>query len=159
MIAALRNWFEKLSGREQWMVGVAAVLAGILLLIFAIILPSISALENAKTAHEEAVQRRGRIEANVEAALAQKPSKTAASEVNVDLVVTQGAVEKGFELIKSANSVPGQMSFRMDKARAPALLAWLSELEGQGIAVQTIALRSAADGSITVDAQLRRSSR
>lgn len=156
MIAALRVWFVNLSNREQWLVGVAGALAGFALLVFGIILPSLSAIDQAEIAHDEAVQRRGRIEAAVQAALAGQPPVAAASDSgNIDLVVTQSAAENGFDLVKSANAARGQMTFRIDQARAPALLAWLTELETQGAVVRSMSLRSGASGRVTVDAQLQ----
>lgn len=159
MMAALRNWFAALSNREQWMVGVAAALAALVLLIFGIILPSLSAIDNAEIAHDEAVERRGRIEATVDAALGQKPSGRIAGDADIELIVTQGAAEKGFDLVKSGNAAPGQMTFRMDQARAPALFAWLTELEAQGIDVRSVNLRGGSNGTLTVEAQLQQVAR
>lgn len=159
MMAALRNWFTALSNREQWLVGVAGALAALVLLVFGIIQPGLSAINQAEAAHDEAVQRRGRIEATVDAALAQKPSERVAGGADIDLIVTQGAAEKGFDLVKSGNAAPGQMTFRMDQARAPALFTWLTELEAQGIAVRSVTLRGGASGSLTVEAQLQQIAR
>lgn len=159
MIAAVRLWFAALSRREQWLVGLAAALAALVLLIFGILLPGMSVMEKAKIAHEEAVQRRGRIEATVAAALSQKPRSAVAASADIDLVVVQGAAEKGFDLIKSTNATPGQISFRIDQARAPALVAWLAELESQGVEVRTMTLRSNSGGSVVVDAQMQKVAR
>lgn len=159
MIVAVRTWFVNLSDREQWLVGVAGVLAALVVLIFGILLPSLSAIDQAEVAHDEAVQRRGRIEAIVEATAAQKAAGSPVSGANIDLIVTQGAAEKGFDLIKSANGAPGQMTFRMDQARAPALFAWFAELETQGVEVRSITLRGGASGSLSVDAQLQKVAR
>ena len=159
MMAAIRAWYYGLSHREQLLVGVAGALAAVVLLIFGIILPSMSAIDRAGIAHDEAVQRRGRIEATVDAALAQKPSGRIAGGADIALIVTQGAAEKGFDLVKSANAAPGQMTFRMDQARAPALLAWLTELESQGVAVNSITLRGGTNGSVTVETQLQQVAR
>lgn len=159
MIAAARNWFRQLSEREQWLVAIASVLAAIVILIFGIILPSLSAIDNAEIAHDEAVQRRGRIEATVESATQQRAAGSPVNGADIDLIVTQSAAEKGFDVIKSANSGSGQMTFRMDQARAPALFAWLSELETQGVEVRSITLRGGASGSLSVDAQLQQVSR
>ena len=127
--------------------------------IFGILLPTMSALEQAKSGLDEAVQRRGRIEAAVEAASLQKPAAALPAQADIDLVVTQGAAEKGFDLLKPTNSAPGQVDFRIEQARAPALLAWLSELESQGISVSTITMRGGTNGSVTVEAQLRQTAR
>jgi general secretion pathway protein M len=156
MITAARTWFIGLSRREQWLVGIAGGLTAWVLLVFGIILPAMSAIDAARLAHDEAVQRRGRIEASVDGALRQKPSGRAAINADIDLVVTQSAAEKGFDLIKSAGSGQGQIAFRIDAARAPALLAWLAELETQGVDVRSVSLRGGASGSLTVDAQLQR---
>jgi general secretion pathway protein M len=159
MIAALRHWFMALSSREQRLVGVAGVLTALVVLIFGIILPGMAAIDRAEVAHDEAVQRRGRIEASVAAAAVPKTGGPAASSADIELIVTQSAAEKGFDLLKSAGATPGQISFRMDQARAPALFAWLTELEVQGVHVHNIALRGGASGSLTVDAQLQKVAR
>lgn len=159
MIAAARIWYAGLSRREQLLVGIAGGLAAVILLLFGIILPSLSAIDSAKIAHDEAVQRRGRIEATVDAALTQRPATRVAGGPDLELIVTQGAAEKGFDLIKSANAAPGQITFRMDQARAPALLAWLNELESQDVMVSSVSLRSGANGSVSVDAQLQKAMR
>jgi general secretion pathway protein M len=156
MMAALKNWFVGLSSREQWLIGIAGGLAGLALLIFGIILPGLSAIDQAEITHDEAVQRRGRIEATVAAALMQKPVGRTVSGTDIDLIVTQGAAEKGFDLIKSTNGAPGQMTFRIEQARAPALFVWLTELEPQGVVVRSVTLRGGANGSLTVEAQLQR---
>lgn len=159
MMDKMKIWYSGLSNRERILVSVAGALTAIVILLFGILLPILSALQQAESGLDEAVQRRGRIEAAVAAAALQKPSAALPQQADIDLVVTQGAAEKGFDLLKSANSVPGQANFRIDQARAPALLAWLSELESQGIFVSRITLRSAANGGVSVDAQLRRAAR
>lgn len=156
MITAARTWFIGLSRREQWLVGIAGGLTAWVIFVFGITLPAMSAIDTARLAHDEAVQRRGRIESSVDGALRQKPSGRAAINADIDLVVTQSAAEKGFDLIKSAGGGQGQIAFRIDAARAPALLAWLAELETQGIDVRSVSLRGGASGSLTVDAQLQR---
>lgn len=155
MIDNLKTWYFALSPRERVMLSVAGALTVVVVLIFGILLPAMSALEQAESGLDEAVQRRGRIEATVAAASLQKPSAVPPAQAGIDLVVTQGAAEKGFDLLKPANSAPGQVDFRIEQARAPALLAWLSELESQGIFISSITMRSATNGSVTVEAQLR----
>lgn len=155
MIDNLKTWYFALTNRERILVSVAGILTAVVVLIFGIFLPAMSALEQAKSGLDEAVQRRGRIEATVAAASLQKPAAALPAQAGIDLVVTQGAAEKGFDLVKPSNSAPGQVDFRIEQARAPALLAWLSELESQGIFVSSITLRGASNGSVIVEAQLR----
>lgn len=155
MMAAIGMWFAALTRREQWLVGIAGALTAVAIAIFGILLPILSAIDHAKVDLDEAVQRRGRIIATVDAAQQQKTEPRVGATADIDLLITQSAAEKGFDLVKSANGVPGQISFRMDQARAPALLAWLTELEGQNVAVRSVALRPGANSTVTVDAQLQ----
>ncbi|WP_395614959.1 type II secretion system protein GspM [Sphingorhabdus sp.] len=155
MMAAIRLWFAALTQREQWLVGSAGALTAIVVSIFGILLPISSAIDQAKLDHDDAVQRRGRIIATVDAAQKMEMGPPSAATADIDLLITQNAAEKGFDLVKSANSPPGQISFRIDQARAPALLAWLTELEGQNVVVRSVALRPGANSTVSVDAQLQ----
>lgn len=155
MMTAIRLWFAALTQREQWLVGVASALTAIVVSIFGILLPISSAIDQAKLDHDDAVQRRGRIIATVDAAQKMEMGPPSAATADIDLLITQNAAEKGFDLVKSANSAPGQISFRIDQARAPALLAWLTELEGQNVVVRSVALRPGANSTVSVDAQLQ----
>ena len=155
MMAAIRLWFAALTQREQWLVGVAGALTAIVGSIFGILLPISSAIDQAKLDHDDAVQRRGRIIATVDAAQKMEMGPPSAATADIDLLITQNAAEKGFDLVKSANSPPGQISFRIDQAHAPALLAWLTELEGQNVVVRSVALRPGANSTVSVDAQLQ----
>jgi general secretion pathway protein M len=155
MMAVIRLWFAALTQREQWLVGVASALTAIVVSIFGILLPISSAIDQAKLDHDDAVQRRGRIIATVDAAQKMEMGPPSAATADIDLLITQNAAEKGLDLVKSANSAPGQISFRIDQARAPALLAWLTELEGQNVVVRSVALRPGANSTVSVDAQLQ----
>lgn len=156
MIAAIGVWFAVLTRREQWLLGTAGALTGLVVAIFGILLPILSTIDEAKLVHEEAVQRRGRIIAAVDAAQQQTgPRSTVTADIG--MLITQNAAEKGFDLVKSGNGAPGQISFRIDQARAPALLSWLTELEGQNVAVRSVTLRPGANSTVTVDAQLQMS--
>lgn len=155
MIAAARMWFAALTRREQWLVGSAGVLTAFVVLVFGIIMPALSAVEQAKLDHDAAVQRRGRIVATVDVALAKPRVARTTARANIDVLITQSAGEKGFDITTSGNAAPGEMRFRIDQARAPALLAWLTELESQNITVSGLTLRTGTNGSVTVDAQLQ----
>ena len=155
MIESVRLWFAALTQREKWLVATAGILAGLSIAVFAIIMPALSVVEKAALDLDEAVQRRGRIVAKVASTQGQlSVARTAAAE-DIGLLVTQSAAEKGFDVIKSANAAPGQISIRIDQARAPAFLAWVNELEAQNIVVRTATLRSGANGTVTVEAQMQ----
>ncbi len=155
MIASVRLWFAALTQREKWLVASAGILAGLSIAVFAIIMPALSVVEKAALDLDEAVQRRGRIVAKVALTQGQLSVPPTVAATDIGLLVTQSAAEKGFDVIKSANAAPGQISIRIDQARAPAFLAWVNELEGQNIVVRTATLRSGANGTVTVEAQMQ----
>ncbi|MDH4398584.1 type II secretion system protein GspM [Sphingorhabdus sp.] len=155
MIESVRLWFAALTQREKWLVATAGILAGLSIAVFAIIMPALSVVEKAALDLDEAVQRRGRIVAKVASTQGQRSVAPMAAAADIGLLVTQSAAEKGFDVIKSTNAAPGQISIRIDQARAPAFLAWVNELEGQNIVVRTATLRSGANGTVTVEAQMQ----
>lgn len=157
MTVAIGVWFAALTRREQWLVGIAGALTALGVTIFGFLLPILSTMDQAKIKHDEAVQRRGRIIATVNAAQKQNTGPRTGVTADIDLLITQSAAEKGFDLVKSPNGAPGQISFRIDQARTPALFAWLTELEGQNVAVRSVALRPGANSTVTVEAQLQMS--
>jgi general secretion pathway protein M len=159
MIGALRSWFAGLSQREQRLVGTAGILAAFVMLVFGIIMPAMAAIDNARMAHDEAVERRGRIEALVARATSATPTNGTAVVADIDLVVMQSAAESGFDVLKSENAAPGEISFRIDQARAPALLGWLSALEDNGLQTESLNLRSGPAGVVTVEARMRQTRR
>ena len=155
MIESVRLWFAALTQREKWLVATASILAGLSIAVVAIIMPALSAVEKAALDLDEAVQRRGRIVAKVASTQGQRSVARTAAAADIGLLVTQSAAEKGFDVIKSANAAPGQISIRIDQARAPAFLAWVNELEAQNIVLRTATLRSGANGTVTVEAQMQ----
>lgn len=155
MIVAIQLWFAALTQRERYLVGSAAILTAVVVGIFGMLLPILAIIDQAQLTLDEAVERRGRIVALVDSAQGQGKSTSIASGTDIGLLVTQSAAEKGFDLIKSTNAAPGQISVRIDQARAPALLAWLTELEAKNVVVRSVTLRSGANSTVTVDAQLQ----
>ncbi len=155
MIESVRLWFAALTQREKWLVATAGILAGLSIAVFAIIMPALSVVEKAALDLDDAVQRRGRIVAKVASTQGQRSVARTAAAADIGLLVTQSAAEKGFDVIKSANAAQGQISIRIDQARAPAFLAWVNELEAQNIVVRTATLRSGANGTVTVGAQMQ----
>ena len=155
MKAGVSIWFAALTRREQWLVAMGLLLAGLVLAVYAIMLPTLAAIDRAKSEHDTAVERRGRIVATVETARGVGSPRKVIQAADINLVITQSAAEKGFDAVKSANATPGQISIRIDQARAPALLSWLTELEDQNVVVRSLTLRSGGNGTVTVDAQLQ----
>lgn len=160
MSAAIRTWWDGLTVRERWLVGIAAGLAAAMLLWLATFGVA-SALSDAREAHGLAVERAAGIAARVEAieALQAAPRRSAAaSAATVDIVIAQSAAEKGFTLSRNEAQGGSAASIAIANARAPALLAWLGELEVMGILAGDLSLRPNADGTVALTATLRRPS-
>ncbi len=161
MMASIRSWWDGLTMRERWLVGAAGGLAAAVLLWLATFGVA-SALSDAREAHGLAVDRAAGIAARVEAieALQAAPRRTAAaaSAATVDIVVAQSAAEKGFTLSRNEAQGGSAASIAIANARAPALLAWLGELEAMGILAGDLSLRPNADGTVALTATLRRPS-
>lgn len=160
MMASIRRWWDGLTVRERWLVGIAAGLAAAVLLWLATFGVA-AALSDAREAHGEAVDRAAGIAARVDAieALQSAPRRTAtASAATVDIVVAQSAAEKGFTLSRNEAQGGSAASIAIANARAPALLAWLGELEAMGIMAGDLSLRPNADGTVALTATLRRPS-
>jgi len=159
-MTSIRRWWDGLTVRERWLVGVAAGLAAAVLLWLATFGVA-AALSDAREAHSDAVDRAAGISARVEAieALQAAPRPTAAaSAATVDIVVAQSAAEKGFTLSRNEAQGGSAASIAIANARAPALLAWLGELEAMGIVAGDLSLRPNADGTVALTATLRRPS-
>ena len=61
MLQPLRDWFAGLSGRERWLVGIAGVLALLVIAIYGIVLPLGAAHDDAHARHREAVFSSSRV--------------------------------------------------------------------------------------------------
>lgn len=158
-MSAIRTWWDGLTVRERWLVGIAGGMAAAVLLWLATFGVT-AALSDAREAHGLAVDRAAGIAARVEAieALQAAPRPAAASAATVDIVVAQSAAEQGFTLSRNEAQGGGAATIAIANARAPAVLAWLAELEAMGILAGDLSLRPNADGTVALTATLRRPS-
>src|SRR3546814_10051706 len=99
MTDKLINWWNGLSRRERWLVGVAGVLAcGAL--IWGIARPAVAASIDLESEHRAAIEREGRVNAKVQL-LARRPAKsvaTADDAVAIDQCLAQSAGDFGLTL-------------------------------------------------------------
>src|SRR3546814_5931310 len=158
MTDKLRNWWSGLSQRERWLVGVAGVLAcGVL--IWGLARPAVAAFIDLDSRHRTAIEREGRVKAKVQL-LARRPAKSVATEVAavaIDQYLTQSAGEIGLTLDRNEARSAGNATIAIATATAPGLIAWLASLEGQGFIVDQLTITPAADGTVGLTAELRRS--
>lgn len=150
MIKQISLWYTGLSMRERILIGVAAVLAAIVTMIFGIAIPLSAAVEERKSAYQASVARLARIEAQVRAkpeAAANRPAP--ADTAPLDLLITQSATEIGFKLDKSEARGPKRLVIEIAQARPVPLMTWLNGLSDQGITVEEMTSTAAANGTLS----------
>lgn len=155
MISTVQTWYAGLTARERTLVAIAAGLAAAIVLVFGIVLPLGRAHDAAHARHREAVEASSRLLAQL-AALEAPASNRAALSGPVAQVVAASADSAGFVL--QANQAQGAeaATIAVPTARPSAALAWLDSLAAQGIVLQSLTMTPAADGSVSVNASLRR---
>lgn len=162
MTQSIRHWWETLSTRERWLVGVAGTLAAAVIGWFLIYAPLRTALADAREAHGIATDRQAAIASRVaEIRRREADGQNASSATNsaaVTLILTQSAAEQGFTLSRNDAAGDSGASIAMANVRAPALATWLSQLEGSGLTVTDLTLRPNADGTVAMTASIRRAS-
>ncbi|WP_260582352.1 type II secretion system protein M [Sphingopyxis sp. PET50] len=159
MSERIASWWQGLSRRERWLVGVAAVLV-LGVLIWLLGRPAYAAFGNLEADHRAAIERQGRIAAKVQL-LTQRPAATpavaaATDGVAIDQFLTQSAGEIGLTLDRNEARGQGQATIAIATAKATVLTDWLASLEGQGFVVDQLTITPAADGTVGMTAELRR---
>ena len=155
MILRVRTWYVGLTERERWLVGIAAGLAAAVVLVFGVILPLARAHEAAHARHAAAVEASSRLLAQLAALEAPAPRPTLVAGP-VAQVVAASADSAG--LVLQSNQPRGNDAtlIVIPTARPAGALAWIDSLASQGVVLENLAMTPAADGSVSVNATLRR---
>lgn len=155
MLQPLRDWFAGLSGRERWLVGVAGVLALLVIAVYGIVLPLGAAHDNAHARHREAVFASSRVLARLDS-LDRAPEAAPTGSGPVSQAVAAAADVQG--LVLQANTARGNDGAQISVATAApgAALALLDSLSAEGIVAEQVTITPAADGSVALNASLRR---
>ncbi len=155
MIASLTRWWQALSLREQRLVGVAAVLAAVVLL-WMIVRPLVSYLGGLGDEHKFAIERAARIEAK--AALVEGAAAPAGSSITgpLDQWIAVSAGDTGLTLDRNEARGDGAATLAIASARAPAVIGWLAQLEAQGLVIDRLTISPGTDGSVGVTVDVRR---
>lgn len=157
MMDALKSWWTGMSRREQWLVGVAGVLA-LAVLVWMLGRPAFAAFTDLENRHNAAIEREGRIAAKAKL-LSQRPAKSVAATVDavaIDQYLAQSAGEIGLTLDRNEARGDRQATIAIATAKAPVLTDWLASLEGQGFVVDQLTITPAADGTVGMTAELRK---
>ncbi len=158
MTERLQNWWAGLSTREGWLVGIAGVLA-LGVVIWSLARPAVAAFIDLESQHRAAIEREGRVAAKARL-LGQRPAKSVAATIDavaVDQYLAQSAGEIGLTLDRNEARGQGQATIAIATAKAPVLTDWLASLEGQGFVVDQLTITPAADGTVGMTAELRKS--
>lgn len=157
MRSGLNVWYGGLTARERGLVSVAGGLVASIVLVYGIVLPVGTALDDAADRHRNATERAGRIEAQIAALKAAPAGKTALLAGPVEQIAGASAQEAGFVVQSNQRRGSDMAVILIPTARPSAALAWLDGLMAQGLAVEQLTMTPAPDGSVSVNVTLRRS--
>lgn len=154
MTGAVGQWWTGLSPRERVLIGVAAALA-LAVLLWLGARAMLAAMDTRAELHREAVARAARVEAK--AAVLQTPAATEAAlpAGSLDQWLAQSAGDTGLTLDRNEARGERLATVAIGSARSPALLGWLTGLEGQGIVIDRLSITPGTDGSVAMTAELR----
>lgn len=152
MIAGLETFWHERSARERVLLGAMLALAGTMILWFGIARPLADARAKAEARLAAASEEAGLIAARTAARRGSAPFRGGSP---VELVRSSGTAA-GFTLARVDGDGAGGVTLAIPSARAPALFAWLARLEAQGLRTATLDLRANSDGTLAVEAVLKR---
>ena len=155
MIENARIWFVGLTRREKILVGIAGLLVGALVGYYGIARPMAGAMTAAQERYVDAIERQARIEAKV-AALRQPVDGTASRFSGaIDIFVSQSAGETGIAVGSINPQSDNRVNMVVESAKPTALFGWLARIERQGIAVESLSVSPAGNGTISATLTLR----
>ncbi|CAH0495732.1 type II secretion system protein GspM [Novosphingobium sp. CECT 9465] len=150
-------WYIGLTTRERLLVSVAGAMVALVVLVYGIVLPVGTALDDAAVRHRVATERAGRIAGQI-AALKSAPRVAAAALAGpVEQVAGASAQEAGFVVQSNQRRGSDMAVIVIPTARPSAALAWIDGLSAQGLAVEQLTMTPAPDGTVSVSVTLRRS--
>lgn len=155
MIGALRGWWSGLSARERWLVGVAAVLALIVVGWFGVIRPVSEGLAAGQDRHRDAVNRLAGVRSAVAAVDPLVKAGPPAMTGTLEALVRERAGAAGFALTTVTPQTDNSLAIAMESARPAALFAWIAELEAQGVLVDQLQTTDNGDQTLSVAMTLR----
>lgn len=156
MMGRLNAWFIGLTERERMLVSIAGAMIALVVLVYGIVLPVGTALDDAAVRHREVTERAGRIAGQLEMLKAAPSPRAAALAGPVEQVAGASAQEAGFVVQSNQRRGSDVAVIVIPTARPSAALAWLDALAGQGLAVEQLVMTPAPDGTVSINVTLRR---
>ena len=155
MIGRAQLWYVGLTPRERGLVTIALGLVAAVVLVFGVALPLGAAHDAAHLRHNASTQASARLLAQLAALEAPAPQRSSIAGPLAQ-VVAASADSAGFVLQSNQPRGNDTTLVVVPTARPPAALAWLDGLAAQGIVLENLTMTPAADGSVAVNATLRR---
>lgn len=155
MIANLRNWFDGRSLREKRLLLVMGALAILTIVWGGIIRPVTDGLSSARERYAGAVVRLGNTQTRVAAVQALQQNRPAVLSGPLEAAVRARADSAGFPLSAATPIDNNRVQIAINSARPAALLAWIAELEGAGILVDTLNVTNNGDKTVAVQMTLK----
>ena len=156
MSGRFKIWWGERSLREQRMlIGLGALLA-VMILWLGIVRPLDNALAEARARHGRAALALA--DAKVQAATIRGLERVRPPALPAPIQVYVGALagEAGFTLAKVEPESGDQVHVAINAARAPALLAWVNDLEQRrGLVVDRFSARANSDATVAADFSVR----
>lgn len=155
MIDNARNWFAGLSQRERILLGIAGLLLVGLVGYYGIARPMTGAMTSAEDRYVEAVERQARIESKVAALQQPFDGKIVKFSGAIDAFVSQSAGETGIAVGSVVPQSGKRVNMVVESAKPTALLGWLARIEREGVAVESLNINPAGNGTISATLTLR----
>ena len=154
MMAALRTRYLALTRRERVLVGFAAALSALVVLVHALILPLGRAFDSAHQRHTDTTMRTARLMVAMEELRVAKAAMPAA--MPADRVAAATAAQAGLEI--RSNQPRGERLTQVETAAVSAriVLQWLNALDKAGLAADTLTITPSPDGTVAASVTLRR---
>jgi general secretion pathway protein M len=153
MIARLKTWFDGRSRREKWLILSMLALLGVTA-AWIIVLPIDEALSSARRRNADAAIRLAQTRGQVDAVRALRRARPEALAEPLDAIVRQSGSAAGFAL-DSVSTDGNKLRVHINSARGGALLAWLGELEGQGVLVDQLSVTDAGSHNVAAEITFR----
>lgn len=153
MTIRLTDWYRARSLRERRLLMLMAAIAVPLLVWLLLVVPLERAYDNALQRHLQAVDRNARVKA-LAASGAAGTARQRSAVPDVQLFLTDSALQRGLTAVAQAGEAPGTASVTIASAPAPVALEWLRELEQQGFRISDLRIAPAGNGAVAVTASI-----
>ncbi len=155
MIGQATLWWQARSQREQWLLGIMAILLFGVFAIYGLWRPLQSAELVAVERLERAIAVRGSVEGSL-AALSQERSSASDSSTPLPDIIMSTASNIGFDLPRPNADGQGSVVIDLPSARAQALWSLIGLLDRQGVIVEAAQISPKSDSTLSVSLTLRK---